>query len=312
MSVRRRLRLVACAFVVALPCIAAAADGGWYIAPLAGGNLDGGLSLRGGDNDRASRCDEFVNPEFAALPGCTNPDRGAGAVDAWQSEFDSGGGALFGVAVGRQLGARIRVEVEYIYADTGYDQASPILDPSGVPFTETFGAELPLAEERLGALTTQSLFLNAHFDHRLSERVALHAGIGAGFSRARLDYSVIWARSLDPATIETAAGLPNEAQVRANLAGTVSSAAATLRDRGFSYQCVAGISRVLSPALTLDLQLRWARMGRFEDGGHPYDRLRSHPSNLRRDGSEPVSYRVSASGLGFWGASLGLRYALRR
>ena len=310
MRVRRRVRLATGILAVALPCVAAA-DGGWYIAPYTGGNVDSGLSLRGGDNDRASRCDEFVNPAFAALPGCTNPDRGEGAVDAWMSEFDSGGGALFGAALGRQVGQRIRLEVEYVYADTGHDQASPILDPSGVPFTETFGAELPVAEERIGGLTTQSVFLNAHFDHPLGERVALHAGIGAGFSRARLDYSVIWARSLDPTTVETAAGLPNEAQVRANLAGTVSSAVATLRDDGFSYQCMAGVSRVLSPALTLDLQLRWTRIGDFEDGGHAYDRLRSHASNLRRDGSEPVTYRVSASGLGFWGLSLGLRYALR-
>ena len=206
----------------------------------------------------------------------------------------------------------MRVELEYIYADTTYDQASPILDPSGVPFTESFGAELPVAKERIGAVTTQSVFLNARFDHPIGDRVALHAGLGAGFSRARMDYSVIWARSLDPATIQTAAGLPNEAQVRANLAGTVSSAVSTLRDDGFGYQCMAGVSRVLTPALTLDLQLRWTRVGSFEDAGHAYDRLRSHASNLRRDGSEPVTYRVSASGLGFWGVEprLALRASL--
>ena len=311
MHVRRRIRLAARALAVLLPCVAAGADGSWYVAPLAGGNLDTGLSLRGGDNDRASRCDEFVNPEFAALPGCTDPDRGIGAVDAWKSEFDSGGGALFGAALGRHLGQRVRLEIEYIYADTAYDQASPILDPSGVPFTATFGPELPVAQERIGALRTQSMFLNLHLDHPLGQRVALHAGFGAGFSRTRMDYSVIWVRSLDPATIQTAVGLPNEAQVRANLAGTVSSAVTTLRDDGFGYQCMAGVSRVLTPALTLDMQLRWTRAGSFEDAGHVYDRLRSHASNLRRDGSEPVTYRVSASGLGFWGLSLGLRYALR-
>ena len=310
MSAWRCVRLAAGAFAVALPCVAAA-DAGWYVAPLLGGNLETGLSLRGGDNDRASRCDEFVNPQFAALPGCTDQNRGAGAVDAWRSDFDSGGGALFGAALGRHVGRRMRVELEYVYGDTVYDQASPILDPSGVAFTESFGAELPVAEERIGALTMQSVFLNAHFDHPIGDRAALHAGLGAGFSRARLDYSVIWARSLDPAMIQTAAGLPNEAQVRANLAGTVSSAAMALRDDGFGYQCMAGVSRKWSPALTLDLQLRWTRVDGFEDGGHAYSRLRGHESNLRRDGSEPVTYRVAASGLGFWGLSLGLRYALR-
>ena len=125
-----------------------------------------------------------------------------------------------------------------------------------------------------------------------------------------MNYNVIWARSLDPATVQTAAGLPNESEVRANLAGTVSSAAARLDDDSFAYQLLAGVSYAWSPSLAVDLQFRWLDSGDFFSGGHPYDRLRSHASNLRRDGGEPVAWQVGANGLGFRGISLGLRYAL--
>ena len=289
---------------------AAHGQDGWYVTPQLGAGQGFALSLNGGDNDRAARCDEFVNPRYAELPGCRAANRGDGAVDDWGSEFDAAGATTAGIVLGRRFGGRYRIEIEYLRADAGYDESSAILSPSGAPFTGIFGPELPLAHERVGTVSTQGLLLNLRVDFPLDERFALFAGAGAGFARTRMNYNVIWARSLDPATVQTAAGLPNESEVRANLAGTVSSAAARLDDDSFAYQILAGISYAWSATLAVDLQFRWLESGDLFSGGHAYDRLRSHASNLRRDGSEPVAWQVGADGLGFRGISLGLRYAL--
>ena len=290
---------------------AAVAQGPWYLSGGIGLSRHAALSLDGGDNDRASRCDEFVNPQFAALPGCTAPNRGDGAVDDWMSEFGSAGGGLFGAAVGRRLGRRLRVEFEYAFADIGFDAVAPILAPSGERYVDIFGAELPLAQERIGTATARSLFVNLRFDRPIGERRSVHVGFGLGPSRIEYDYSVIWARNPDAATVASAAGLPNEAEVRANLAGTVSSAAASPGDSSVGYQFVAGIGHALSPRVTLDVQLRWTRLGDFRSAGHAYDRLRSHESNLRRDGSEPVTWQIATGDPAYWGLGIGLRHALR-
>ena len=64
----------------------AAADG-VYARAVFGANVARGLLLNTFDNDRAARCDEFVNPRYAEVAACTTPGRGAGAVDAWSSAF---------------------------------------------------------------------------------------------------------------------------------------------------------------------------------------------------------------------------------
>ena len=42
-------------------------------------------ALLGNSTDRASRCDEFINPRFAEVPGCTDPNRGSGA--GWKTTY---------------------------------------------------------------------------------------------------------------------------------------------------------------------------------------------------------------------------------
>ena len=96
--------------------------------------------------------------------------------------------------------------------------------------------------------------------------------------------------------------------MRRNLAGTASVAGKRLRDRLRGWQLLAGVQYRLSSKLALSLHGRWARFSAFSDGG-AYQRLRDHVSNLRRDGSEPVSYRVRAEDTGFFG--IGLRLTAR-
>ena len=282
----------------------AQADVDFYWSAELGGNLAPKVLLRSGDTDRAARCDEFVNPRYAEIDACVNADRGVGAVDDWQSRFDRAGGVFAGLAAGLERG-RARVELELFHRAANYDQASSILHPDGEAFTAIFGAELPAAEERIGGLGASNLFANASWRFPNATRFTPFVGVGAGVAKARMEYRALWRRSDDPNTVRSAGGLPNEEDVRRNLAGTVSRAEGTLRDTLRGYQLLFGVEYEWKPKLSLAVQGRWARFGAFEASGE-YDQLRSHVSNLRRDGSEPVIYRVRNDDTSFVAVSLRL------
>lgn len=289
-------------------CVGGPALAAYYVGGEAA--LHGGpaLALRSGDNDRAARCDEFVNPRYAELEGCTAPNHGLGAVDDWMSAFDRPRGVLASAVAGYRPSDRWRFEIEAGWRSANVDQTVPALSPDeGVPFTSIFGAELPTATERIGALRSRHLFANAYWEWRGGGRWTPFAGIGGGVAFASLEYAVLWRRTSDPNRVETARGLANEAEVRRNLAGTASRATRRLRDRLPGWQLLAGVDYALTPAWTLGVQGRWVRLAAFEAGGS-YDELRGHVSNLRLDGSEPVAYRVTTDDTGFVGLGLRLRY----
>ncbi len=282
----------------------ARAEVDFYWSAELGGNVAPDVLLRSGDTDRAARCDEFVNPRYAAIDACVDPDRGTGAVDDWQSRFDRAGGLFGGLAAGMRRGPA-RVELEFFHHAAGYDQSSSILHPDGEAFTAIFGSELPQAEERIGGFSTRSLFANAFWHFPNASRFTPFVGVGAGVADARLEYRSLWRRNADPNTVRTARGLPNEAEVRRNLAGTVSRAGGALRDTLRGHQLLLGVEHQWKPKLALGLQFRWTRFGALEAGGE-YDALRGHASNLRRDGSEPVVYRVRNGDVSFVAVSLRL------
>lgn len=296
------------ALVSLLACAPALAN--WSLSGSLGANFTPTLNLAGGDNDRAARCDGFVNPRYAEVPGCVTAERGTGAVDDWMGGFGGANGPLATAAIGYRLSERWQVEAEYGFAESDYDESALIEDPSGIPFTERFGAELPRAEERIGSATTHSLFANLLWRTPVASRVSFNAGLGVGVGFTELDYGALWARSPDPATVRTAAGLVNEDQVRRNLAGTVTSVRSSPSRTLFGYQALAGLDYRLNDALSLGLAARWTRFEKFSKNGGPYDQLRSHPSNLRVDGSEPVEWRIATQDIERIGVSLKLTYEL--
>ena len=303
--IRVRIFLMIAAVGVA-PCVAET-DARFYLTTGLGIEAAPAVHLVSGDTDRPSRCDEFVNPQYVTIPGCTDPDRSVGAVDAWQSHFGSARGNLVTAAFGYRLTARVRIEVEYLRGAAEYDQTALIEDPSGVPFTTIFGAEMPLAQERIGGVTVNALFANVHLDFPNRTRVTPWVGGGGGVGVAGMDYGVIWARNLDPATIDYAAGLPNEEEVRQLLAGTVTTVQASLSDTLTGYQVLGGVDVALSRSVSIAVTGRWSRFGGFSAGG-AYDRLRSHESGVRKDGSEPVVYTVTTGDVGLTGVGLSLKY----
>ena len=162
------------------------------------------------------------------------------------------------------------------------------------------------AEDRIGSLSSQNVFANAYVDFPGRSRVTPYVGAGVGIGLTKLDYGDLWARNPDPAAIGTAAGLPNEAETRRNLAATTTSKQAELHDRPTGYQVLGGVDYAMSDAVSLGIKGRWVR---FAAEDIEWERLRSHASQLRLDGSKPVTFRIRTDGaLSFVGVSLAIRY----
>lgn len=261
---------------------------GFYLRADLGANAAAGVVLHGKSNDRASRCDEFINPRYAEIPGCTDPDRGSSA--GWQTAFDPAYGVFAGLAVGHQLSDRFRMEVETFHRESEYDQTSPVASATGDTAGKLEG-EIVRAEDRIGSIASRNVFLNLLVDLPADGPLTAFAGMGIGVSWTDLDYGDLWVRNADPDRIATAAGLPNEDEVRRNLANTTSSKQGELSDRLTGIQALAGVGWEISDTASVGLQARYVRSDSFEDETE-WERLRSHASQLRLDGSEPVTFRI--------------------
>ena len=261
---------------------------GFYLRADLGANLASGVVLHGKSNDRASRCDEFINPRYAEVPGCTDPDRGSAA--GWQTAFDPAYGTLVGLAVGHRVSDWLRMEVETFHRESEYDQTAPVASATGDTAGKLEG-EIVRAEDRIGSVSSRNIFLNLVVDLPLDGPLTAFAGMGVGVAWTELDYGDLWVRNADPAKIATAAGLPNEEEVRRNLAATTTSKQGELSDRLTGFQALAGVDWEVSDTASIGLQARYVRSDAFEDETD-WERLRSHASQLRLDGSEPVTFRI--------------------
>ena len=84
--------------------------------------------------------------------------------------------------------------------------------------------------------------------------------------------------------------------------------------RGDRSDCRPGLPRGRKrdgPLVSVGLKVQWKRFKTFESGGYSGDLLRSHPPNLRLDGSEPVSARSRTDDTGRFTALFTIRYAVR-
>ena len=285
----------------------------FYLSGLVGADFAAGPNAEGRDNDRGPVCDEFINPLFADVPGCTDPVRQG---DSWMSAFDDAAGILGGAAVGysfrdrfpdRLLG-RFRLEMEYFLRDSAYEQVSDVLFGSGASAATLQTGEL-LAENRLDGIVGRNLFGNLYFDFSDAGRFTPWVGAGTGVGFTDVAYGMSGLHS-DAAGITSGADLPNAEQIRRNLAGTVYSEQADLDDTVFGWQVLFGVDYALAESVSLGVKGRWVDFDDFDtfrDGG-TWDRLRSHESNLRLDGSEPVAYEIEIDGIESFGVGLELKY----
>ena len=304
------------------------AGSGFYVSGEVGANFASGLNTTGTSNDRASVCDEYINPLYREVEtsdavdsggklystyNCTGPNRGSGS--RWQNEFDGATGILAGAAVGYSFTGQpqnspwggFRVEVEYFYRQSNYDQTSEIRTESGES-RDKLRDEIVQATDRIGSLSSHNLFGNLFYDFRNTSRFTPYIGIGGGVGFTDIANGGVWARNPDPDRIQSGVGLPNADEIRRNLAGTVSVGQTTLRDTLFGFQVLFGVDYAITEATSLGFKGRWVNFGSFRDDRVDWELLRSHPMNLRKDGSEPVWGRFKTDDIEFFGLSVNLKY----
>ena len=296
----------------------AQASEGFYVSGDLGINIASGLDTTGTSNDRASWCDEYINPRYNEYERCTGPDRSVGG--RWENEFDGATGILAGAAAGYSFAGQnqnsplggLRVELEYFYRQSNYNQTADI--PLGVGTQgQKLRDEIVQAIDRIGSMTSHNLFGNVFYDFVNTSRFTPYIGIGGGVGFTDMEYGSVWARNENSMNadgsykISTGADLPNYDEIRRNLAKTVSVGQATLSDVLLGFQILFGVDYAITEATSLGLKGRWVRFGSFSDD-FIWDPLRSHPPNLRRDGSEPVSGRLKTDNVEFFGLSVNLKY----
>lgn len=292
----------------AIACFAAGrAHAQWYAGIALGGNASRDVIVESRSNDRASICDEYINPMALAVPGCTAPDRGAG--DGWLAPFDPGAGLSAEAELGFRISPRFRLAAVYAHDATHFDQTVSSTDATGADF-DKIGNELSVGEETLGTAVSDAVQIVIYRDWLNDTRWTPYAGIGVAVSRMRKDFSWLWARSASPADIATGSDQVNAEQIRRNLAGTVSAGRRSIRDTMAGYVLVAGIDRALSDRVSVGFKVRWQRTEEFDSDAYEGDLLRSHPPNLRRDGSEPVSTWSRTDDTGRFSVLFAIRYAM--
>ena len=277
----------------------------FYLGAELGTLLAPGVTMAGDSNDRASVCDEFINPLYASVPGCTDAMRGVG--DGWNVPFDGTFGILASAVFGYRLHRMARAEVEVVMRTSNYAENSGVLSATGVN-ADKLSDELFLAEEWLGLVSSKSLTGNVYLDlPGIAGDATPFLGLGIGIGKTSVDYASVWSRSTDPGRIATGRDQPNSEQIARNLAGTSSSGRATMEDTQFTYRLLAGFDYPLADEVSADVRARWMASGEF-GSTITWDPLRSHVPNLRRDGSEPVHGKMSTDDFSFAGISLGLKY----
>ncbi len=311
----------------------AQAGSGFYVSGDLGLNVANGMDTIGTSDDRPSVCDEYINPRYDEVetsPGadsngklystynCTGSDRGAGG--RWTNDFDGATGVLAGAAIGYSFAGQnrnsplggLRVELEYFYRQSNYDQTAYIFGGAGTQ-QDKLTDEIVHATDRIGSITSHNLFGNLFYDFDNTSRFTPYVGIGGGVGFTDMEYGSVWARNEDAMNadgsykISTGADLPNYDEIRRNLAKTVSVGQATLSDVLWGFQVLFGVDYAITQAVSLGLKGRWVRFDSFTDS-FMWNPLRSHVPNLRRDGSEPVSGRLKTSDLEFFGVSVNLKY----
>ena len=270
-----------------------------------GVSVNPSLTMNGNSNDRGSFCDEYINPLYASIAGCTSSERGVG--DGYSVDFDSTTGRSGSISLGVQILPALGLELEHHYAIASYNDTSPVNNATGVN-RDKLQDEIVKSDERLGDLKSSSFYGNIVFSFLSKSRLTPYLGAGAGLSRLHAEYASVWARNFDPNLIKTGENLPNADEVKTNLSGTVSSAFGPLESSSFSWKAFSGFDYELLDRTFFTFKVQFIQYGTLESDELVWDPLRSHPPNLRKDGSEPVKSISTFENINAISLNLGIRY----
>ncbi|MDE2732421.1 MAG: hypothetical protein OXI38_13625 [Bacteroidota bacterium] len=278
-----------------------------YVSMELGGHFAPPLSFVNTSTDRASICDEYINPLYASIPGCT--DTNPGEDSQWVVDYDRAFGLTASLAIGSRMTRLVIAELEYLNHHSWYSQYTDAAAGTGVD-ADKLDLEVFVAREAVGDVNAHSLMLNSYAVLTPRRRVSWmpYVGAGAGLSRISMHYASTWYRNPDPTAIRTGDGLPNADQIRNNLAGTISIGNADLKDYVFAWQAMIGIDYFMTRRVSLGVKLRRVDFAQFESDNIVWDPLRSHPPNNRLDGSEPVDGVIGTADLQMVTLALVMRY----
>lgn len=339
------------AFVIATFVMApgwAQAGSGFYISGDLGFNLSKGVKFDGGSNDTYSECDQYLNPDYAADGSDCGGPRGEipdSFITDWYSDYDNGGsGILAGAAVGYNFAkqnpnsplAGFRVELEYFYRESKYDQAVSGEDggvtckPGSTTCAKMEAREFDTGpNEYLGSITSHNLFGNVFYDFANTSRFTPYIGIGGGIGFTDADYSAHWTRSANRSRLEQ--GLrdlrddPERQASRAiyehllqdetylnNLQNAASIAQTSLSDTLWGLQILFGVDYAMTDNMSLGLKGRWVKFNSFSGDIH-WNPLRGHVPYVRHDASgnpsgPMIRGAMSTSDIEFFGVSLNMKY----
>ena len=309
--------LLLAAFFIHTPCLLNAK--GLYFNTELGFGVGQSLDTSGQDNDLSTLCDKYLDPNNLFSPSELDENtEGCSADSIWDNSFGRSVGIITGLAVGYNTDFGPRLEVEYFHFGVLYDKTENI-NVIGSDVKDKSQQELVRAEERIGGVSIDSLFINLYYEPpgtvSSSGHIRPYFGLGLGLGMAKLDYSSVFARNLNPDSIQTADeadynGSGNENNDREDLhqriAGTTTTAYHTLEDDLFGYQAIVGVDYMIDEKLSIGFKGRFVKYKTFTDG-YKWDQLRSHASN-NGDGTETVKYSVKTDDLGTIGISLVMKY----
>lgn len=288
-------------------------DRGFYVSSEIGVNFAPELGIDADSpNARGSICDEHVNPFRDLMPSSCDDPNAPGTH--WSNAFEDAAGILAGAAAGYRLrdGGPLRLELEYFFRETAHNETSPIQGRGGVSAAKLDG-EVVLAQDRVGSVTSNNLFGNLYYDFHGRGRVTPYVGIGIGVGFTHMDHGFLWVRNNNPDLITSIAShFPANRQgdlrvVQQNLAGTASSQQTELRDSLFGYQLLLGVDIALTERVSVGAKGRGVVFDSLRDSNE-MERLRSHISSNRLDGSDPIRTVVTTDDLAVLGVSFNLKY----
>ena len=154
----------------------------------------------------------------------------------------------------------LRVELEYFYRQSNYDQTADI--PLGVGTQgQKLRDEIVQATDRIGSITSHNLFGNLFYDFVNTSRFT---PLYRGWWWRRVHRYGVWKRLGEERRFEEGRrfvqdlrlvrGLPNYDEIRRNLAKTVSVGQATLSDVLLGFQVLFGVDYAVTEATSLGSQ----------------------------------------------------------
>lgn len=286
---------------------AAAQERPWYFGVDVGIARAGGLSQTASGIRTPTRCDPwlYAGTGFQAPSdaGCL-PEEGRW----WWSSLTPGTGLTAGVRVGRALD-RFRVEAEVLdrrhggdrrfVTAGGQDLANPGADSQWNPLVPPSAG---IADFR----ATQA-FLNAYWDFPNASRVTPFAGVGVGWAWTAFNFDSRWIRkTVAQGYLDIRYGTDWPEAAKRAAAGTISLLDKTITGRQFGWQVPVGVDYAVTDRVSLAGTVRWAQFADLQEEV-TFVVTRSHEP-VQADGSTSYARLLEFQGLGYWAATVGLRY----